>query len=203
MLKAKDPKSGLMVEPNPGGRAECQFCAAVVIAKCGEILGWHWSHYAHESCQEWEEASENENRRRRAWEKSRLPARRLCNSCAYNGQRCRSRNYDGHVWFASWGDESTWDKAPQCPAWRLIQPVRDYKEPTFAELLQLKATDPNQWFRVELLTALAIDRGRFIRAGANLLGRIHARRPGIVHVQMNGMEWPTSIEHVALLDEMD
>lgn len=125
MLKAKDPKSGLMVEPNPGARAECQFCAAVVIAKCGEVLGWHWSHYAHESCQEWENAERLERMAER--ERSKMEPRRLCTSCVEWSRGCQSLEPIAHTWLHAWGGSDAgvcwfYAGAPQCPAWRWDRP---------------------------------------------------------------------------------
>ncbi|MBN8609165.1 MAG: hypothetical protein J0L92_01170 [Deltaproteobacteria bacterium] len=35
---------GSRVEATPGGRAACPGCAEPVVAKCGELVTWHWAH---------------------------------------------------------------------------------------------------------------------------------------------------------------
>jgi hypothetical protein len=42
-------------EPYLGGRAACPQCSAPVIAKCGEIVTWHWAHEAGTDCDTWAE----------------------------------------------------------------------------------------------------------------------------------------------------
>jgi competence protein CoiA len=42
------------VEPFPKGKAECPLCGSEVIAKCGSIMSWHWSHKAND-CDSWSE----------------------------------------------------------------------------------------------------------------------------------------------------
>lgn len=135
MLKARDPKSRLMVEPNPGARAECQFCLAVVIAKCGKIVGWHWSHHAGQSCEEWQVAErEEELRAREAADRSKQPPRHLCTSCVEWQRGCKSREPLAAEWLEAWGNVGggvAWfyRGAPQCPAWRWDKPfARDHDQ---------------------------------------------------------------------------
>jgi hypothetical protein len=46
--------SGERVLPHPKGKAICPGCGAPVIAKCGEIVMWHWSHLT-KDCDPWYE----------------------------------------------------------------------------------------------------------------------------------------------------
>ena len=130
MLKARDSYSGLMVEPNPKARAQCQFCRSVVFAKCGEKLGWHWSHSATESCEEWAKAERADREAAREIEKrGTLPPRRLCTSCIDWRRACRSSEPLARHWLSAWGNTEGGDAwmyrdAPQCPAWRWAQPLR-------------------------------------------------------------------------------
>lgn len=40
---------------SPGAVASCPGCAGAVLAKCGEILVWHWAHVVGEDCDSWAE----------------------------------------------------------------------------------------------------------------------------------------------------
>lgn len=61
-------KSGEKIQPQPGARAECPACGGEVIAKCGSIYTWHWSHVAAD-CDPW---SEPETEWHKGW-KDRFP----------------------------------------------------------------------------------------------------------------------------------
>lgn len=61
---------GQRQEAQPRLRGECPVCGATVIAKCGEIRVWHWSHYRKADCDHW---WENETPWHREW-KNRFPA---------------------------------------------------------------------------------------------------------------------------------
>lgn len=41
--------------PDPGSRASCPQCSRPVIAKCGEIVTWHWAHESGTDCDTWAE----------------------------------------------------------------------------------------------------------------------------------------------------
>ena len=41
--------------PFPKGRATCQVCGGLLIAKCGQILTHHWAHDAKDDCDPWSE----------------------------------------------------------------------------------------------------------------------------------------------------
>lgn len=47
--------NGQRIGPEPGGRAECPSCRAVVIAKCGRIVTHHWAHESAKDCDPWAE----------------------------------------------------------------------------------------------------------------------------------------------------
>lgn len=65
-------RGNLMVRAEPGGRATCPGCAAAVIAKCGSILIWHWSHEADRGeCDPW---FEGETDWHLAWKQAALDA---------------------------------------------------------------------------------------------------------------------------------
>jgi competence CoiA-like predicted nuclease len=57
------------VPPSPGATAICQICAESLIAKCGEIYTWHWSHKIDRDCDPWKE---HETEWHRRW-KNRFP----------------------------------------------------------------------------------------------------------------------------------
>ncbi len=60
---------GARREPLPSLSGQCPACGAVVVAKCGEVRVWHWSHKGRLSCDSW---WEKETRWHRAW-KSLFP----------------------------------------------------------------------------------------------------------------------------------
>jgi competence protein CoiA len=47
--------NGVKRKAAPGWEATCPSCGAVLIAKCGEINAWHWSHAANTDCDSWSE----------------------------------------------------------------------------------------------------------------------------------------------------
>jgi hypothetical protein len=129
MMRALDPVSGLMVEPNPGARAECQFCSAPMIAKCGAQVRWYWSHHASESCIFWEEAERTE-RETPSSPGAPQPPRHLCTSCQlWLDRRCTSSSVEAKEWLEAWGNRDGGEAwfyrgAPQCPGWRWYRPLR-------------------------------------------------------------------------------
>jgi hypothetical protein len=54
MLYALNPNKD-RVEATPGERAYCPHCGKTVIAKCGKINIWHWSHEVKSDCDSWAE----------------------------------------------------------------------------------------------------------------------------------------------------
>lgn len=56
-----------------GARSLCPACVKPVVAKCGPIVPWHWSHLADEDCDHW---SEPETRWHRDWKSAAPPERR-------------------------------------------------------------------------------------------------------------------------------
>ena len=58
------------IEPAPGTVAKCPSCGGEVIAKCGEIVTWHWAHKA-KDCDPW---SEPESEWHKNW-KAKFPPR--------------------------------------------------------------------------------------------------------------------------------
>lgn len=61
---------GGRIEAQPGRVAYCPCCNSVVVAKCGEIKIWHWSHQSVSECDPW---WETETKWHRHW-KSYFPA---------------------------------------------------------------------------------------------------------------------------------
>lgn len=53
MLLAKTP-TGERIQPVPRGRALCAQCGGEVLAKCGQLVSWHWAHRVRE-CDSWAE----------------------------------------------------------------------------------------------------------------------------------------------------
>lgn len=45
--------NGERVMPSPKTKALCQFCGSEVVAKCGKIRIWHWSHKTVKHCDHW------------------------------------------------------------------------------------------------------------------------------------------------------
>jgi len=55
-------KDGQRVGAQPGNRGECPCCHGTVLAKCGEIVSWHWAHETND-CDPWYEAESAWHRR--------------------------------------------------------------------------------------------------------------------------------------------
>lgn len=72
MIYAKD-EDGKRIEPWPGGEGQCPTCGEQVIAKCGSINCWHWSHRGDTDCDPW---SEHEGPWHLAWKDYFLPSER-------------------------------------------------------------------------------------------------------------------------------
>jgi hypothetical protein len=51
-------------QPEPGLKGLCQFCGREMMAKCGELLVWHWAHKGRKQCDPW---WENEGPWHRGW----------------------------------------------------------------------------------------------------------------------------------------
>ena len=49
---------GRLQRATPGGRGVCPHCDEPVMAKCGQIMVWHWSHYADYCSDTWAEESD-------------------------------------------------------------------------------------------------------------------------------------------------
>jgi competence protein CoiA len=48
-------QDGDRIEAEPRIPAACPSCASPVVAKCGEVVRWHWAHRAREDCDSWAE----------------------------------------------------------------------------------------------------------------------------------------------------
>jgi competence protein CoiA len=55
---------GARVEAAPERKGWCPNCQAALIPRCGEIVAWHWAHYARPECDPWWEP---ESRWHRTW----------------------------------------------------------------------------------------------------------------------------------------
>jgi competence protein CoiA len=53
MLFALDA-AGVRIEPSKGARGVCPQCGSETVAKCGELVSWHWAHRVRE-CDAWAE----------------------------------------------------------------------------------------------------------------------------------------------------
>lgn len=73
MLYARDVRTGEQIEATPSTRAVCPQCREPVIAKCGELVTWHFAHRANEDCDRW---SEPETEWHRSWKQLVPPDRR-------------------------------------------------------------------------------------------------------------------------------
>jgi competence protein CoiA len=67
--------TGKRLEAAPGRKGQCPGCEAELIPKCGEILTWHWAHYARPDCDPWWEP---ESAWHRAWKARVRPECREC-----------------------------------------------------------------------------------------------------------------------------
>ena len=56
--------NGSKTEAQPGLRGTCAYCQSEMIAKCGSVRIWHWSHKSNASCDHW---WENEKEWHRTW----------------------------------------------------------------------------------------------------------------------------------------
>jgi len=54
MLYARS-KTGKIIEAAPHQEGYCPACGNCVIAKCGDVKVWHWSHVANRDCDPWHE----------------------------------------------------------------------------------------------------------------------------------------------------
>lgn len=54
---------GSLTEAHPGARALCPGCAERVIAKCGDLITWHWAHEVGAKCDPWTEGETEWHRR--------------------------------------------------------------------------------------------------------------------------------------------
>ena len=43
------------IDPTPGAHCTCDMCGETLIAKCGQINVWHWSHIGGTDCDPWHE----------------------------------------------------------------------------------------------------------------------------------------------------
>lgn len=62
----------IRIEPSPGLRATCPTCDSAVIAKCGQIVAWHWAHAIGGDCDSF---SEGETKWHLWWKGQALPER--------------------------------------------------------------------------------------------------------------------------------
>lgn len=58
---------GNRARPSPGITGTCQNCGREMIAKCGELLVWHWAHKNRRKCDPW---WENEGPWHKAWKRN-------------------------------------------------------------------------------------------------------------------------------------
>jgi hypothetical protein len=68
MLYARSPE-GTKILAEPEAVGTCPGCDDKIIPKCGEIVSWHWAHYARPDCDPWWEESDWHR-----WWKARFPA---------------------------------------------------------------------------------------------------------------------------------
>jgi hypothetical protein len=125
MEVAIDPKTMLTCRPNPGARAVCPFCEGEMVAHCGAVLTWHWTHNG-DSCQEWTQYADLVKNPR--WVGERQSAQATCESCHWWRGSCRlsELSADGissrwrKVWQVPNGANvpDVQEGAPQCPRWQ-------------------------------------------------------------------------------------
>lgn len=119
MRTAIDPKTDLVVEPNPKARGICPYCTGEVAAHCGGVVAWHWSHIG-ETCMD---AVSEGLPKGGPWAGYSDEVRGTCASCpAFLGVCRRAALWGDRMavrWRAAWVTEtgSVREGAPQCPAW--------------------------------------------------------------------------------------
>ncbi|MBN9658613.1 MAG: hypothetical protein J0H49_10580 [Acidobacteria bacterium] len=45
--------NGIIAQPEPGLEGYCPLCGREVVAKCGQVMAWHWAHVSGNSCDSW------------------------------------------------------------------------------------------------------------------------------------------------------
>ena len=50
MIYAKDKITGEKIKATPNAKAVCEHCNDEVIAKCGDVISWHWAHSIDSTC---------------------------------------------------------------------------------------------------------------------------------------------------------
>jgi hypothetical protein len=73
MMLARITRDGDRAEARPGARAWCPQCDQTVIAKCGELVVWHWAHESVTDCDPW---AEHESAWHLAWKARVAPEHR-------------------------------------------------------------------------------------------------------------------------------
>lgn len=73
MLYAQDVRTRELVEATPHARCICPQCQEPVIAKCGDLVVWHFAHQSADDCDRW---SEPETEWHRSWKQLVPPDRR-------------------------------------------------------------------------------------------------------------------------------
>jgi hypothetical protein len=122
---ARDMKTDLLVEPNPGAKAWCPHCDGAVHAKCGEMLEWHWAHTG-ETCEESHGGGGGGD-----WLPGSIAAMKgTCPRCEWWQRGCTAKTPAAAAWIAAYGDPNSElarvrRLAPQCPS---SMPVRYYSE---------------------------------------------------------------------------
>lgn len=71
MFYALDP-SGFRIPAQRNVRATCPCCGEPVVARCGEVMQWHWAHRQREECDPWYEP---ETAWHRGWKELAPPER--------------------------------------------------------------------------------------------------------------------------------
>lgn len=52
MIVARLP-DGIISQPRPGLHGYCPHCRREVVAKCGQVMAWHWAHVSGDACDSW------------------------------------------------------------------------------------------------------------------------------------------------------
>jgi len=75
------------IEAEPGLQGTCPQCGTPMVAKCGDIVSWHWAHTTTENCDPW---SDGEGEWHRGW-KRRLEVR-----CGARSETVLTRHGETH-----------------------------------------------------------------------------------------------------------
>jgi competence protein CoiA len=137
MELATDSAGGRIVA-NPTQRATCPACGGTVIAKCGEIVVWHWAHESLKDCDAW---SEGESEWHRDW-KACVPSRQR--EVVIGRHRADIQLDDGMVYELQHSSISTQEIREREDFYGRMAWIFDCREPYENDRLRIRAPRPDR-----------------------------------------------------------